>query len=477
MPGSLIASELEENIQTYREQQFTGLVKISSSKGHQWYVYYLLGRIVWTKSRTHSLRRWQRHLAIHSPVFFEQITQPVSLSYDSWNYVALSKLVKLKQFRQDQFSKVVESCITEDLFDILQVGTALYEQSGQSLSYEVHPKEAATLPFIMLQQELAWQEAQQEWFVWEKAALAKFSPDWAPTIKQIDTLKTQTPTQTFQTLTTFVDGQNTLRDLAIKFQQPIIPLTKSLLPYVSREMLGLAEIPDIIENASEGFHPELPESNQISAESSDQAMLTQIEALATPIRLTTEPEPVASPGISTQTQSTQTKQSQTAPSTVNQTTSLSTGQARAARSERSIQSHAPRIIYIDDSPADSRSMCEIVEGLGYQYTNIPDPLQALPMLIELKPKLIFLDLVMPIANGYEVCAQIRRISAFKEIPVIIVTSNDGIADRVRARLVGASGFLGKPIQEKKVSKVLKKHLRDLEQSNQAGLSGGLLSPS
>ena len=59
------------------------------------------------------------------------------------------------------------------------------------------------------------------------------------------------------------------------------------------------------------------------------------------------------------------------------------------------------------------------------------------------------DLVMPIANGYEVCSQIRRISSLKEIPVIIVTSNDGIADRVRARLVGASGFLGKPIDPDK----------------------------
>jgi two-component system, chemotaxis family, response regulator PixG len=114
--------------------------------------------------------------------------------------------------------------------------------------------------------------------------------------------------------------------------------------------------------------------------------------------------------------------------------------------------------------------------LGYQYSNIPDPLQALPLLIEYKPKLIFLDLVMPIANGYEVCAQIRRISALKEIPVIIVTSNDGIADRVRARLVGASGFLGKPIQHKKVAKVIKKHLRQIQENNPTPKRQDVLSP-
>ena len=135
---------------------------------------------------------------------------------------------------------------------------------------------------------------------------------------------------------------------------------------------------------------------------------------------------------------------------------------RRRRKERNRQSRLPKIVYVDDSPADSRTMAKIVEKMGYQYTNIPDPLQALPMLIELKPKLIFLDLVMPIANGYEICAQIRRVSSFKKTPIVIVTSNDGIADRVRAKIVGASGFMGKPIKEKKVIKVFKKYLSYVE---------------
>ncbi|MEM9088058.1 MAG: response regulator [Cyanobacteria bacterium P01_F01_bin.53] len=455
MPGSLIASDLEDNIQTYREQQFTGLVKVTGLQEHQWFIYYLLGRVVWTKSRTHSLRRWQRHLAVHSPVFFEQITQPVSLSYESWNYVALARLVKLKQFRRDQFSKVVENCITEDLFDILQVGTLQYNQSGQSLTYEAHAKDAARLPFIMLQQERGWQEAQQEWLVWDKAGLAKISPDWAPTITQLDVLKSQTPPQTFQTLTTFADGNNTLRDLALKFKQPIIPLAKSILPYVSRQLLGINEIPDIVENANDGFHPELT-----------QVATPAIEA-PTPVNIRPQPAPPTP-------EPAQPPLHHVGPSTVEPTSaSNSSGHTTKQKTSKRIKNTAPRIIYIDDSPADSRTMCDIVENLGYQYTNISDPLQALPMLIEFKPKLIFLDLVMPIANGYEVCSQIRRISSLKEIPVIIVTSNDGIADRVRARIVGASGFLGKPIQHKKVLKVLKKHLRYNE--SEMGERQGVLS--
>jgi chemotaxis family two-component system response regulator PixG len=80
------------------------------------------------------------------------------------------------------------------------------------------------------------------------------------------------------------------------------------------------------------------------------------------------------------------------------------------------------------------------------------------MLIENKPDLIFLDLVMPIANGYEICTQIRRVSLFQTTPVIILTSNDGIVDRVRAKMVGSSGFLAKPIEREKVMTIVERYL-------------------
>lgn len=115
------------------------------------------------------------------------------------------------------------------------------------------------------------------------------------------------------------------------------------------------------------------------------------------------------------------------------------------------------VVYVDDSPKDSQLMAEILQKAGFSYVNIGDSLQALPQLLELKPQLIFLDLVMPMANGYELCAQIRRITAFKKTPIVIVTNNNGIADRLRSRFVGAYGFLHKPIKEKRVLQVLKKY--------------------
>ena len=116
------------------------------------------------------------------------------------------------------------------------------------------------------------------------------------------------------------------------------------------------------------------------------------------------------------------------------------------------------VVYVDDNPNDSQAMEEIVQGAGYGYANISDSMQVLPQLMAYSPKLIFLELVLPVANGYELCAQIRRISTFKNTPIIIVTNNDRIADRLRAKMVGASGFVSKPIRAQPILKVLIKYL-------------------
>lgn len=119
---------------------------------------------------------------------------------------------------------------------------------------------------------------------------------------------------------------------------------------------------------------------------------------------------------------------------------------------------APSVAYIDDSPRDGQMMGQIVIKAGYRYINLQDAVMALPTLLEEKPSLIFLDLVMPIANGYEICSQIRRTSLFKETPIIIVTNSDGIVDRVRAKIVRSTDFLAKPISEKKVLTILRQYL-------------------
>ena len=122
------------------------------------------------------------------------------------------------------------------------------------------------------------------------------------------------------------------------------------------------------------------------------------------------------------------------------------------------QPSPPLIAHIDDSKIEGQIMGRILTSMGYRFLHIEEPLQSLPLLLKHEPSLIFLDLVMPIINGYEACAQIHRISKFKDTPVIILTGKDGVMDRIRAKLSGSTDFLTKPITVKKVEAILQKYL-------------------
>jgi len=109
------------------------------------------------------------------------------------------------------------------------------------------------------------------------------------------------------------------------------------------------------------------------------------------------------------------------------------------------QENQPLIMCMDDSPQIRQTMEKIITLAGYRFLGIDDSPEAFKKIIRNKPDLIFLDLVMETTNGYEVCSQLRRVSHFKNTPIVILTTNDGLIDRVRAKLVGASAFLSKSI--------------------------------
>ena len=113
---------------------------------------------------------------------------------------------------------------------------------------------------------------------------------------------------------------------------------------------------------------------------------------------------------------------------------------------------------VDDSPLVCQTMEALLTAAGYQFVGIDDGLRAFAVLLSRKPDLIFLDLVMPNTNGYEICSKLRSLPAFRKTPILILTGNDGIVDRVRAKLVGASDFLSKPVDAGTVLAVIRKHL-------------------
>lgn len=120
------------------------------------------------------------------------------------------------------------------------------------------------------------------------------------------------------------------------------------------------------------------------------------------------------------------------------------------------------IACIDDSPQIGLEMQRILEPLGFDVLIITEPLQSVSILLQRKPDLIFLDLIMPNTNGYELCTFLRKTTTFQEIPIVILTGRDGVIDRVRAKMAGSSDFLSKPPDLAKVLQILRKFLKVAE---------------
>jgi len=123
----------------------------------------------------------------------------------------------------------------------------------------------------------------------------------------------------------------------------------------------------------------------------------------------------------------------------------------------------PLIACIDDSPVVAQTLKNFLAPEGYQILSIQDSMRGIAQLAQHKPDLIFLDLIMPNANGYTVCKFLRSTPLFQKTPIIILTGRNTIIDRTRAKLVGASGFLGKPPERQKTLQLIEKHLCALQE--------------
>jgi chemotaxis family two-component system response regulator PixG len=118
-----------------------------------------------------------------------------------------------------------------------------------------------------------------------------------------------------------------------------------------------------------------------------------------------------------------------------------------------------QIACIDDSPLILDEMERFLGNKGkYQLTKLEDPIKASSIIFRLKPDLILMDITMPEINGYKLCSLFRSSTALAETPIIMVTGNKGLVDRVRANLVGATDYLTKPFTEQDLLTLVEKYL-------------------
>jgi chemotaxis family two-component system response regulator PixG len=265
--------------------------------------------------------------------------------------------------------------------------------ANERITYYCDFKDEITPIISLIHAEKALDLAHQEWLTWRKSGIADFSPNLAPWIKRPHQLKQEASELTYKTLITVLDGRRSLRELSTWMKKDLLTLVQSLLVYYHRGMIGLVEVADI----------QSPISSLLLSESVKQ-------------------EP-----------------------------------AKLMEGNQKLELLRPLIACVDDSNQVCATIEQIVAKFGLGFLGIRDSINVLPLLVEHRPEMIILDLVMPVVGGYELCTQIRRIPEFKDTPILILTSNDTFVDRLRSKFVGATSFISKAAGNDKIGEQISRY--------------------
>ena len=129
-----------------------------------------------------------------------------------------------------------------------------------------------------------------------------------------------------------------------------------------------------------------------------------------------------------------------------------------------------KVMVIDDSNTIRRSAEIFLGQAGCRVIVAEDGFDALAKIADNDPDLIFCDILMPRLDGYQTCALIKKSPRFHEIPVIMLSSKDGLFDRARGRMVGSEQYLTKPFTKDSLLKAVVQHARRAAAPAPGGLS-------
>jgi twitching motility two-component system response regulator PilG len=118
-----------------------------------------------------------------------------------------------------------------------------------------------------------------------------------------------------------------------------------------------------------------------------------------------------------------------------------------------------KVMVIDDSKTIRRTAETLLKKAGCEVFTATDGFEALAKIADHRPDIIFVDIMMPRLDGYQTCALIKHNQSFKNTPVIMLSSKDGLFDRARGRIVGSEQYLTKPFAKEELLGAIKRHVQ------------------
>jgi len=103
-----------------------------------------------------------------------------------------------------------------------------------------------------------------------------------------------------------------------------------------------------------------------------------------------------------------------------------------------------KVMIIDDSNTIRRSAELFLKPSGCEVILAEDGFEAMSKIVDNQPDIIFVDIAMPRLDGYQACKLIKKNPIYQSIPVIMLSSKDGLFDKARGRMSGSNDYLTKP---------------------------------
>ena len=117
-----------------------------------------------------------------------------------------------------------------------------------------------------------------------------------------------------------------------------------------------------------------------------------------------------------------------------------------------------KVMVIDDSKTIRRTAQVLLEGVGCEVITAIDGFDALAKIVDQRPSIIFVDIMMPRLDGYQTCALIKSNPDFDATAVIMLSSRDGLFDKAKGRMAGSDQFLTKPFSKQELLAAIRAHV-------------------
>jgi two-component system, chemotaxis family, response regulator PixG len=435
------------------------------SNSVSWSIYLEQGKIIYA---THSvepfdlLERHLRRLAQQIPLLNSQIRVQLRLMFevDSPSQFleqdsnldnlppelqAINWLINEGHLHSTQAAVLIQELVKEVIESLLLIKVGNYELSNLPPNF---PK------ICRLDVEKVIERCQARLQRWQAFAPHISSPYQRPYLFINKSIQNPTFLELQPSLTNWMKGFS-LRHLAVIMNQDEIQLAQNLFHYIVNGGIILHEADPPFDKLPKTFGEATPAPEYITEPVPRELTDTQVESSSIPA--------IASPEIPLEDivpleelpylSSTSPDKFQELTTTNN----ISSAPQRVTTATATAKK-VYKIISVDDSPTILKEISRFLENESFSVITIDDPLKAVMSIIRHKPDLILLDLNMAGIDGYELCRIIRNNSIFKNTPIIFVTGNKGLVDKVKANLVGASGYLTKPFTRAELLKLVFMHL-------------------